>query len=312
MDANRIDRLTAQYVWAIQSDADWYRSAERALKANCFGTFRRHTGNAINRIQIMEGKKLKGIEWAFVVLELWVQGGGDPYAALSDPGTLAREYEELISDNVKVPKQEFIRRKGDLFGTYGDVYTFRDHAIERQSKTYTEAEMTFLRTSYEVGYDFKDIAIAMHRPALGVCEKMRLMGLLETNDNGDFVCAKDVPKPQPENTVSNPCGEIALNELQRQITEHIEYANAIFETIPFKEKPMSITTNPNVAIETKVIVFGQDATTLSEQQLIDAIKRIEGDIAKLKEVKTKSKKIASNIAELESSLAKIVEILDAR
>lgn len=319
MDSELTDRLTTQYVWAIQSDADWYYAANDALKANVFGKFRRVTGNAINRIERMQGEKLQGIEWAFVVLELWKQGGGSPFAALSDPGTLTREYERLVygCESERQPyipsPTEFVRRKGDLFGIYGDVYTYRDHAIERQSKTYTEAEMTFMRKSYENGSNFKSIAISMHRTALGVCEKMRLMGLLERNSEGNFVCAKDVPKTPRENTTSNPCGEILI-----EVATHCELAaghlDRVAEQLEImnKEKPMSIVTNPNVAIETKVIVFGQDATSLSEQQLIDAIKRIEGDIAKLKEVKTKSKKIASNIAELEASLAKIVEILDAR
>ena len=84
-------------------------------------------------------------------------------------------------------------------------------------------------------------------------------------------------------------------------------------TISQKEHTMNtITTNPSAAIETKIVIFGQDAETMTEQQLIDAIKRVEGDIAKLKEVKTKSKKIAANIYDLETQLNAIVAVLDER
>lgn len=80
-----------------------------------------------------------------------------------------------------------------------------------------------------------------------------------------------------------------------------------------KEHTMStMNTNPSAAIETKIVIFGQDAATMTEQQLIDAIKRVEGDIAKLKEVKTKSKKIAANIYDLETQLDAIVAVLDER
>jgi predicted RNA-binding protein with PIN domain len=79
-----------------------------------------------------------------------------------------------------------------------------------------------------------------------------------------------------------------------------------------ENQAMSLITNPNVAIETKTVIFGQDANSMSEQQLIDAIRRVEGDISKLKEVKTSSKKIASNIKELEAQLNAIVAVLDAR
>lgn len=75
---------------------------------------------------------------------------------------------------------------------------------------------------------------------------------------------------------------------------------------------MTIATNPNIAIETKTVIFGQDAATLSETDLINAIKKVEGQIATLKEVKTSSKKIAANIKELEDQLQAIVEVLDAR
>lgn len=325
MNPELIDRLTAQYVWSIQSERVWYDKASTALKHNNFGQFRRYTGTEINKIERMQDEKLEGMSWAFVVFELWRQMGGNISRCLSDPGTLTNEYAALVAEGTAakvdaMPPTEYVRKKGDLFGIYGEVYTYRNHAIEKQGHTYSEAEMTFMRKSYENGSNFKSIATSMHRTALGVCEKMRLMGLIDRNSAGDYVCAVDVRKA----SVTNPCSEISLGEsvpctLPHEIKEHIESAAGHFdrvatalETIVKEKETMTITANPTVAIETKTIIFGQDAATMSEQQLIDAIKRVEGDIAKLKEVKTKSKKIAANITELEANLAAIVAVLDAR
>lgn len=325
MSPELIDRLTAQYVWSIQSEGVWYEKASTALKHNNFGQFRRYTGTEINKIERMQDEKLEGMAWAFVVFELWRQMGGNVERCLTDPGTLLTQYTALVAGDTAekvntLPPTKYVRKKGDLFGIYGEVYTYRNHAIEKQGHTYTEAEMTFMRKSYENGSNFKSIATSMHRTGLGVCEKMRLMGLIDRNTAGDYVCAVDVLKAE----YANPCSEISLGESQlctlpHEIDEHITCAAGhldrvatALETIVKEKDHMTITANPTVAIETKTIIFGQDAATMSEQQLIDAIKRVEGDIAKLKEVKTKSKKIAANIAELEANLNAIVAVLDAR
>lgn len=66
----------------------------------------------------------------------------------------------------------------------------------------------------------------------------------------------------------------------------------------------------DIAFETKTYVFGTDVTTMSEEQLIDSIKKVEKEIDNLKQVKTSSKKIESKIATLESMLTSIVTVLD--
>lgn len=199
LSQDRIDEITAQYVWAIQSDSGWYHKATDAAKLGDYGKFRRHTGNFINRIARQQNENISGVEWAYVLLELWAGLGCKREDCFKDPGTLQAHYEELL-------------------------------CVE--------------------------------------CDK-------------------------------------------RPTEHHLDRVATNIETIT-KENPMTIATNQNVAIETKTIIFGMDAANMSEQQLIDAIKRVEGDIAKLKEVKTKSKKIAANIAELENNLAQIVAVLDAR
>lgn len=84
-----------------------------------------------------------------------------------------------------------------------------------------------------------------------------------------------------------------------------ELQNAIFTT---KESNIMNTT----AFSTVHFIFGQDVKLLNEAQLIEAIKKVEGEIANLKTVKTASKKIEAKIVELEAMLASIVAVLDAK
>lgn len=320
MDADKIDELTTRYVWVIQNEGEWHRLARKAIDEDNFGKFRSVCGTFINKVEISESEKLKAIEWAFVVLELWKQAGGLPFAALNDPGTLKAEYKKLIYDGADsgtgapLDVTEFTRRRGESFCVYGAAYTYKDRDTWRMGKFYSGDDLAFLDSAYESGSTMEQIAIHLRRTGIGVCEKMTLRGLLYRGIDGNFYCAKDVPKNAGQTAISNPCGEILLEVAAHteQAARHLGNVAEQLETMN-KEKSMSvIATNPEVVIETRVVVFGQDANSLSDQQLIDAIKRVEGDISKLNEVKTSSKKIASNIALLESNLGKIVEILDAR
>lgn len=321
MNNERADVLTAQYVWTIQSEGDWYHRASQYAEQGEYGKFRRHTGNFINRVERQQGEKIQGIEWAFILLELWVGLGGHRADCLLDPGTLREQYLELLGqrDSAEKPsaaESEVVlvkRRKGDLFAKYGEVYTFQVIDTSRRGHTYTPKEVEALRYAYKIGAPFSHLAINLKRTALGIVEKMALLGLLEKNHDGDFVCALDVPDDDRQNETCNPCGEILLEVAAHcdLAAGHLDRVAVALETIA-KEKSMTIATNPNTAIETRTIIFGQDAAAMSEQQLIDAIKKVEGQIAALKEVKTSSKKIAGNIKELEKQLDAIVAVLDAR
>jgi hypothetical protein len=67
-----------------------------------------------------------------------------------------------------------------------------------------------------------------------------------------------------------------------------------------------------ITFKTITYINNADVTALSDEQLIDAIKTIEKEIADLKGVTTKSKKIEAKISDAEATLAKVVEVLDAR
>lgn len=79
---------------------------------------------------------------------------------------------------------------------------------------------------------------------------------------------------------------------------------------PSQEEPAMNQTTP--AFETRHFVYGLDVANMSAGQLIEAIKKIEAEIADLKLVKSKSEHIKKRIAELEDMLAKVVQVLDAK
>ena len=78
------------------------------------------------------------------------------------------------------------------------------------------------------------------------------------------------------------------------------------------ETTEEINMSNKITFKTVTYINNADVTALTDEQLIDAIKIIEREIADLKGVTTKSKKIEAKIADAEATLAKVVEVLDAR
>ena len=307
MDTSTTDRLTAQYVWAIQSDAKWHEPAMRCVAEGNFGRFRRHTGNYIREIELLQEEHLTQPEWAYVLVALWSQAGGALKECAVDEGPISPYVCDVLAQHFGYGFP--LRRKGDLYVTYGGAYTYRSgHKCERSGLRYKSDEDALMGAMYRNGASAFEIADRLQRTAIAICERMVNHGLLQRGPDEHYYCAVDVPAVKPETI--NQCSEIAPH--LESAASHLDCVADSLETIMKENQAMSLITNPNVAIETKTVIFGQDANSMSEQQLIDAIRRVEGDISKLKEVKTSSKKIASNIKELEAQLNAIVAVLDAR
>lgn len=77
------------------------------------------------------------------------------------------------------------------------------------------------------------------------------------------------------------------------------------------KEPEVMNDKPNT-FETKHFVNGVEASTLSDSQLIHAIKVLESEISSLKEVKTESQKILAKIASLDQQRQEIAALLDSR
>lgn len=82
------------------------------------------------------------------------------------------------------------------------------------------------------------------------------------------------------------------------------------DSIPVPTKEPAMSRAP--AFETKHFVDGQDATTITDEGLIHAIRRLETEIEALGEIKTKSNKITSKIEELNKQREAIAALLDSR
>lgn len=86
-----------------------------------------------------------------------------------------------------------------------------------------------------------------------------------------------------------------------------EAINGQPETQPAQENRMA-----SIEIKNVTFINNTDVATMTDEQLIDAIKRVENEIVDLRGVITVSTKIKAKIAGLEETLAKVVAILDAR
>ena len=78
------------------------------------------------------------------------------------------------------------------------------------------------------------------------------------------------------------------------------------------ETPEETNMSNQITFKTVTYINNNDVLSLTDEQLITYIKAIEREIADLKSVATKSKKIEAKIADAEATLAKVVEVLDSK
>jgi hypothetical protein len=110
---------------------------------------------------------------------------------------------------------------------------------------------------------------------------------------------------------TNPCAEIALGQHLQEVKELCEAVDTLTSqplSQPIQEQPVS----NQITIANKTYINNVDVTTMSDDQLIDAIKKVEKEIEDLGSVKTKSKKIEAKVSEANETLNKLVTLLDAR
>ena len=99
---------------------------------------------------------------------------------------------------------------------------------------------------------------------------------------------------------------------KRLVAEAMAAAKLQTKPTQSTETTEEINMSNKITFKTVTYINNADVTALTDEQLIDAIKTIEREIADLKGVTTKSKKIEAKIADAEATLAKVVEVLDAR
>lgn len=68
----------------------------------------------------------------------------------------------------------------------------------------------------------------------------------------------------------------------------------------------------NANIETKVFIQGKDASGLSDNQIFQAIAKLEVEMASLEKIKNKPKKLQAVLEAMQADIEKLVEYVDAR
>lgn len=66
------------------------------------------------------------------------------------------------------------------------------------------------------------------------------------------------------------------------------------------------------ALETKFFIFGVDASTLTDDQIVAQIFEIENEISRLEAVKNKPKKLIAKIEAMNTDIAALVKFVDER
>ena len=79
-----------------------------------------------------------------------------------------------------------------------------------------------------------------------------------------------------------------------------------------QETEMTQTANDVPAIETKIFIFGTDASTMSDDQIVDRIFDIERQIETLQSVKNKPKKLVAKLNAMQDDIKALVEYVDSR
>jgi hypothetical protein len=114
---------------------------------------------------------------------------------------------------------------------------------------------------------------------------------------------------------SNRCLDIRTKELDLESLTPTERSQILAELRQFaidKYLPKETNIMNTTAFETKHFIFGQEASTMTDEQLIEAIKKIEKEISELGSIKSSSKNVNSKVAKLENMLAAVVIYLDSK
>lgn len=87
----------------------------------------------------------------------------------------------------------------------------------------------------------------------------------------------------------------------------------LINAIPYStETEMAQTANGAPAIETKIFIFGVDASTLSDDQIVASIFDIENEMNRLGAVKNKPKKLEAKLHDMAGDIEALVKYVDGR
>ena len=143
----------------------------------------------------------------------------------------------------------------------------------RHGLPWTLDEYASLERLFVAGYDLKRISETLMRPADGVISKLERCEYIRYDPTNS--CYRVTNPTQPVTTKKEPT-------MSKQL------------------------------IESKVFVNGIDATDMADDEIFRLIAKTEDEIAKLRTIKTVSKKLSGAISKLEANVVKLAEYVDSR
>lgn len=132
---------------------------------------------------------------------------------------------------------------------------------------------------------------------------------------------------EDRSNISGPCNRAVRDLIFLQVVDHLydHIDNETYDAIhgyvlannpefnsetPTEDSVMeSKNTTP---FETRDYVFGKNTNDMTNDELLSAMRKVEGEISSLKSIETKSKYVDGKIKEGEEALKRIVEKLDER
>lgn len=163
------------------------------------------------------------------------------------------------------------------------------HDVKRRARhgqVWSSQELRQLEDLYHSNAPLREMCETLERPADGVMIKLRYIGLV-SESGGVNICrvtANDSKTQMPQDTP------------RKAMTSSIQ------------EQTMS----ERKTIEQVTLIQGQDATTLSDEQIFSLIAKTEAKIASLQSIKAKSTKIQGAIDALQKDVNALVEYVDNR
>lgn len=149
-----------------------------------------------------------------------------------------------------------------------------DFMGERYGVTWTADEHRTLLDHFRCGKSIYRMMEEMRRPAAGILAKLVDHGCIQKDADGNYF-----------------------------------YVNQTTTVQPTKEHEM---TQNAANIETKTVIRGQDAATLSDDQIFSLIGKLEQEAEGLGKIQNKPKKLGAKIEAIHDDIKKLVEYVDGR
>jgi predicted transcriptional regulator len=167
----------------------------------------------------------------------------------------------------------------------------------RHGLPWSEDDVFTMKRAFLNGFSLSKMAAVLMRKKSGVLPKLEQHGLIVPSKEGHVQCRylRDeilLPTKQPEGI------KMAFEDMGNSKTSGSG-------SVGFKpvDRP---------AIQTLTLIYGQDASTMSNDQIFTAIGHIEAEITRLEAIKAKSKKLAQTVENYRKDIEALVKYVDGR